>query len=500
MSKKWILIGIGILALAVFLRLTNLNNLSIFADEAIYIRWSQVMKAESTLRFLPLSDGKQPLYMWAVIPFLKFINDPLLAGRLLSAMAGLGTVVGVGLASYMFFLKPKIAFIASLLWAVLPYALFFERMALADAMLTMWIVWGVFFFGTAVKKVRLDLAMCAGFLFGFAWLTKSPALIALLLLPTLFFIPRDNKITKKVFLKFVGLYIACFAIAFGMYNILRLGPEFHMIALRNKDYIFPLSEVIKHPLDPFISHAKDTLSFLWYLLTPLGLVVCVAGLFQKSKTDKIPPRWVVWCWFLLPILGEIAIARQFTARYILFTIPFAVMLIAEALERAGNHSQKHIVTLAMTAGIVVPSLWMDSKMLTNYADLPLPRIERSGYLEQWTAGVGLKEISQQLVEKAKNGPVVVGSEGFFGTPFDALKIYTNNIPQIRVVGVGVWIDSVHESLQQAKKENQTFLVVNSSRFHVANPEKIGLKLIGSYPKAVQPNQDQEFTLFFEVQK
>ena len=66
------------------LRLPNLTLQPIFADEAIYIRWAQVMRAEPTLRFLSLSDGKTPLFMWAMIPFLKVFSDPLFAGRFLS--------------------------------------------------------------------------------------------------------------------------------------------------------------------------------------------------------------------------------------------------------------------------------------------------------------------------------------------------------------------------------------------------------------------------------
>jgi len=49
---------LAVLAIGYFiLRLPNLTLQPIFADEAIYIRWAQVMRAESTLRFLPLSDG-----------------------------------------------------------------------------------------------------------------------------------------------------------------------------------------------------------------------------------------------------------------------------------------------------------------------------------------------------------------------------------------------------------------------------------------------------------
>jgi len=65
------------------------------------------MRAVQSLRFLPLSDGKQPLFMWLIIPFLKFLKDPLIAGRMVSVLAGFGSMIGVGLLSYLLFKKKK---------------------------------------------------------------------------------------------------------------------------------------------------------------------------------------------------------------------------------------------------------------------------------------------------------------------------------------------------------------------------------------------------------
>ena len=44
---KWYLFGGGaILLIALFIRVYNLTLLPVFVDEAIYIRWAQVMRAE----------------------------------------------------------------------------------------------------------------------------------------------------------------------------------------------------------------------------------------------------------------------------------------------------------------------------------------------------------------------------------------------------------------------------------------------------------------------
>ena len=143
--KSTILLGIPILILALGLRLYNLTYLPIFADEAIYIHWAQVMRAESTLRFLPLSDGKPPLFMWTMIPFFKIISDPLVAGRLVSVFSGLGTMSGVGFLTWLLFKSKKQTLLAILTYSLLPFVVFFDRMALVDSMLSMFGIWTLIF-------------------------------------------------------------------------------------------------------------------------------------------------------------------------------------------------------------------------------------------------------------------------------------------------------------------------------------------------------------------
>lgn len=490
---------LAILAMGGIFRLTSLNALPIFADESIYVRWSQVMKAESTLRFLPLSDGKQPLFMWAVIPFLKIYSDPLLAARMVSALCGLVTIVGLFAAGNIAFGSKKVGFIAAIIWAVVPYAVFFERLALADAMLAMFFVWSFNFMYMSLRYSRLDLGMFSGFCLGFAWLTKSPGMVGFALLPLLIFARERNSYSAQYIFKSLGILIVAFAIAFCMYNILRLGPEFYMIAQRNKDYVLPLSEVMKHPFDPLIGNLKTAIGYFWNLITPIGILFVFAGLFDIRKSHK-QARFLIAIFFLLPIFIQSGIAKTFTARYLLYTVPFACLLAAHAIAHLGQHTKKHFLSIIGLLAIVLPSIWMNYYLLTNPEHVPLPRTERSGYLEEWTSGYGLKDISEQVIAQAQNSSVVVGSEGFFGTPFSALQMYTNKYPNIRIVGVGVYIESVSDNLKNALKDNKVYLVVNSSRFHISNPEEVGLRLLSSYPKAIRPDGTREYTLFFEVTK
>jgi hypothetical protein len=158
LEKKVIALGI---ALFLLVRVTNLTILPIFTDEAIYIRWSEIsMNANSknlfadpqkppadekltTLNFLgkkivlrnaevnkfrtdlfiPLSDGKQPLFMWIATLPMSFISDQLWAGRLPSVLSGLAALIGLWLLTYELFRNKKLAYSAAAVYFIFHYLL-----------------------------------------------------------------------------------------------------------------------------------------------------------------------------------------------------------------------------------------------------------------------------------------------------------------------------------------------------------------------------------------
>jgi 4-amino-4-deoxy-L-arabinose transferase-like glycosyltransferase len=495
LKENWYYILGGILVLALFfLRLYHLTILPIFADEAIYIRWAQVMKAEETLRFLPLSDGKQPLFMWFIIPFLKFIYDPLSAGRFVSVLSGLGTLIGVSLLSDLFFKSKKAALAAAVLYAVSPFTFFFDRVALVDSMLSCFGIWTFVFSYLAVTKERLDFAMFAGFALGGAWLTKSPALFFTLMLPTLWLLAKKPKSLVRI----IPLTLTTAIIGYGFYNILRLGPNFSLIATRNMDYVWPLSHVLASPLDPLRPFLDRSREWIW-IMGPFGiLIIWLLGYLANYKK-----HWkellILTIWFLGPTVVQCEFAKVLTARYILFSIPYLILIAASVFATENKKWTK--VLAIILAFFVAQSLVFDYHLLVNPEEANLPRSERSGYLEEWTAGQGIKEVAVFVrAEHLKNPKekIVVGTEGFFGTLPDGLQIYLNDQPEIVVTGVGLNFDKLPTSLIESKRAgNRTYLVVNKSRYG-RDPSRFGLKVVAEYPKAEGPGGTRDALLLMEV--
>lgn len=491
------LIGLAVTTLALFLffRLYHLGEIPVFVDEAIYIRWSQVMRAEPSLRFLPLQDGKQPLFMWATIPFFKVVQDPLIAGRLLSVFAGLGSLVGIGLLSYVLFADQFIAIFSSLLYAILPFTMFFDRMALADSLLAMFGIWSLIFAINFSKSLKIEQAIYLGFAIGGGLLTKSPAAIYYVwaLTTLIFFLDlKTNKLNNLGKLIW-GLFLALI-ISQAMYSILRLGVGFQMIGARNQDYVYSFKEVLTHPLSPLTENLKRTGNWLFLLFSPTVLLLGALG-FLNSKTRK--PFIFLILISLLPLLFQASIAKVYTSRYVLYAVLPLIPLAGLGLNWL--FSRKGLLIKASCVIFLLVPLIITFVYLIRPENAPMSFDMRSGYLEEWTAGWGQKDIALYLInEEAKGNKVVVFTEGFFGTLPDGLQIYTQGHLNITIVGSNPYVGEIPSGLLNTAKENLRYLVINKSRNHLLPADLAKIELIKEYPKATRLDGTHETLQFFRL--
>jgi 4-amino-4-deoxy-L-arabinose transferase-like glycosyltransferase len=182
-----------------------------------------------------------------------------------------------------------LALIAALFYAISPFSVFFDGMALVDSMLSMFGVWVIIFSLLTVKYYRLDYSMITGFALGGALLTKSPGIFFSLLIPLSFIFSKwpgnmKNKIVHLI--KLIVIFIPTYLIGYGMYNIQRLGVNFHLIALRNQDYIFPINHLWTNPKDPFIFHIKEIANWFWILGPGVLVFLVILGLIVGIKKYK----------------------------------------------------------------------------------------------------------------------------------------------------------------------------------------------------------------------
>ncbi len=493
LDHKFILVSILLTGLYFFTRLYKLTIIPVFVDEAIYIRWSQVMKAEPTLRFLPLSDGKQPLFMWLTIPAFKLFSDPLFAARFISVLAGFGSLVGIGALTFFISRSRKITLLTVLLYILTPFTLFFDRMALADSLLSMFGIWALFLGLLLINHPRLDLAMLLGYVIGGATLTKSPGWYFLLLQPLLLLTLKAWNNRKN--LEILGCWLVTGLITLIMYNILRLGPNFQMIAIRNRDYIFPFSEVLKHPLNPFLGHFKDSINWLISLTGIFSGIILILSLsFKPLRNIKV----ALLFWSLLPFLFQASIAKAYTSRYFLFVVPSLLVIISLSLFHTKNKFIYKAVSVLLLLTFLVGT-YKSYLLITNPPTAPIPQNMKYGYFQEWTAGYGQKEVAQYLKSRPSNTKILVGTEGYFGTLPDGLQIYTEGHSNIIIIGIGEPVNKIPESLKNGLIENEVYLVVNKSRNNLPPIDlQNNVSLIAEYSKPPRPNGTQEVLQFYQI--
>lgn len=491
-------------------RLQNLTSVPVFGDEAIYVRWSQIIRNVETLRFIPVTDGKQPFFMWILAGLFKFFQDPLFAGRLISIFSGFGILICIFIICCIianFFSEEKnpltfisgsiknnfrIGFISALIYIFLPFSFFFDRMALPDNLLSFFGVLSLLFSLLLAKFRRLDLSLILGIILGLAWLTKSPA-IYFICLSFLTFIVLNFSFKK---IKYIFFPSISFLISFLIYNILRLGPQFHMIAVRNRDYVWPISEILKHPLDPLKPHIGDIIAIYsqyisWPILTAVLLSVII--LFSKKilntrlsagKAKYLILNTILIAWWFLPLIASASIAKVFTARYILFTLPPLIILFSLAINYLIDLNKKIIFLVPLL--FILNIIWIINISIKPFnAKLPSTEV---GYLQDWTSGWGIRNVSEFLKSRSKVANVIVGTEGYFGTLPDGLQIYTDGVKRLTIFGVGLGFDKIPEKLIDAKNHgDEVYILANKSRLDLLPEEMNKVSIVLSYEK---PNNDK----------
>src|SRR3989338_5478833 len=192
------LVGISVLAVLIS-RIINLKGIPIFTDEAIYIRWAQIGLNDPAHRYISLTDGKQPLMTWAMYPFLKLFEDPLIAGRLVSVLGGALSVIGIYILAKTLFDR-KAAVFSVILYTISPFSMVYERLALMDSLLAMFGIWCLYLQVLLIKKLKLDVALILGITAGAAFLTKTSSSFFFFFFPfsLLIFAFEKKKKKKKI--------------------------------------------------------------------------------------------------------------------------------------------------------------------------------------------------------------------------------------------------------------------------------------------------------------
>ncbi len=487
---------VWVIALYLATHLYGLLLLPVFADEAIYIRWAQlVIDDAQRFAFFSMSDGKPPLFVWTLSIFLPLFQNPLLAARFVSALCGLATVFILGAISKQL-TRNKYALAFTYLFVMLaPFWMFYHRMAVMDAMLTMWIALSFYLalhISLATYHARrtpyqlVPHVLLFGLSFGAALLTKTPALFAIPIMavaPLLALVvdeikEQKTRSKKKIITAFVLTGIGG---VFGSicFLLLRVSPFFGALFSRSKDFTFTVSEVIGGEWRyVFLESLPRDIGWLITYLTIAVAGGALLGLLYKRQQRKILLLLLCAALYALPL---IVFGRMLWPRYFL---PVSIFITLAAGISLGEIAAS-VKTRMIAIGIILVFLFMSARFyipaLTDVTKIPFVPTDRLQYLTEWSAGYGNEEVRQflimrRMISSTLNGPkMLVLTEGSFGTLPDGLLMYfhgKNQIPNLEIQGIGVSPSTIPAKYLERVGTEEVYYVVNSHRFGLVDQDNL----------------------------
>jgi 4-amino-4-deoxy-L-arabinose transferase-like glycosyltransferase len=472
---EWFILLVIILTY-LLLNLTNLTKLPIFVDEALYLRWSQIAGSDPSWRFISLTDGKQPLYVWLVIPFLRLIEDPLAAGRAASVFSGFFALLGMGYLGYLLGNK-KTALFAMLLTLLSPYLFFYNRFGVMEATLIAGIIWTTNFAVLLARYPRLDLAMILGIVTGLTLLVKSSALFFCLMIPfSYLLVVNYRQIWTKKTLEYLMLVAVAWLFAFVIYNVQRLSPWMHMIGQKNAFFTVPYSEILEEP-KRITNNFVDVWRWQIIYTTIPVLLISLYGLFRLIKTN-VRTALLLSAWLMGPILGTILIARLFAPRYIVFATPFILLFAALALGSLKNFRRSAVIA---SLALLLP-LSLIIRLHLDPINYPYASLDE-GYVNGWSGGNGTKQIAEWALTQASSTgqPLKIYTEGTFGILPHGLELYVDQKSNLITIEGVYPLDQIppQKILDYAKTNPETYLIINNTLLDTV-PDT--LELISQYEK------------------
>ena len=379
-------------------RIINLDKFPIFTDEGIYIHWSKIAWHDANWRFISLTDGKQPLHTWGMIPFLKiFSPNLLLGGRAFSVLTGLIALKGVFSLAYYLWGK-KAAFVTSFLYVFTPMFMFYDRMALADSAVNAGFIWILFGSILLIRTLRLDVALGLGIISGLALLTKSSSQMFLglsALAPIIVYQKGKKKFLSSTFNYYVLLALTGF-IALAMYNVQRLSPFLQFVAQKNTTFVMSFGEFVKAPFSLILGNLH---LIPWYVSAEMSYVATLlglAGLVMLYRKDRQLALYFA-LWIILPYIAISTFAKVIFPRYIVFFASTLILTAGYLISQTKNKSLALGYWFVFFASVA----YFNYTIVTASDVIPFPPVDRGQYIESANSGYGVKEIIGYAREKAK---------------------------------------------------------------------------------------------------
>jgi hypothetical protein len=394
------------------LRLFDLSMLPIYYDEALHIERAERVLIEHTL--LMGTEGGKHFQIWLLALILPFTKDPLLATRSLSAIAGLSAGAGCYLLARRLYERDDIALVATFLYATAPFSLFFDRMGMADGLLTTMAIWSLWLSLVAVRQRRWWQILALGLCLGLTAATKLNGILFLAFPLLAMWYWRAEHPIRQFLPKLLLAWLL--ALPWLLPSLLDFTPQYQSTLERS--WINSAEKGIAH-LTRLSHNLSAIATALWTYLTPSFLLLALIEV-GRNLQRRHKSTWLL----ILAALITLAFffltsgVDKFYSRYILPAFPFLLILAACGLVALVDWASEQVSqpTARLRSGLLVglallvslPAMRFDYLLLTDPSRVRwLPR-DRALFVDGPLAGYGVIDATTYLRQQADElGTIIV---------------------------------------------------------------------------------------------
>lgn len=408
-------------------RLINLTLLPIFNDEATYIDWGYRMLNQEGQTFHSVLHAKPPFLMWLFGISQKIFTNPLVAGRLVSILAGLTALTGIYFVAKNIF-SEKTAYYATFLYIVNPLFTFYDRQALMETAISAIGIWSFYFFWKSTKSEDVKNFLWLGIMLGIGYFIKSNAFVfflSIVAISIFLFVKFQEKREELLY----GLFTT-FGISLLVLSPLLLQESFWGTLDQNQKYIFSPSELFSLPITQWFRNFIGVVQIIFIYINPFILLAVIIAALLIVKRKNIYENMLL-VWLGLGIGFATIIGKTIGIRYLISFLPILLILAAYFFASVKNKTLSYLIYLAIIPSVILTVLLILKPLkyfdvlnaITKYS-------QKTHYVTYWSSGYGFDEVISFLKAETKNQRIVVGVRVDAGIPENAVFTYFNNSKQI----------------------------------------------------------------------
>ena len=456
--------------------LVFLTSLPIFEDEAIYLYLADKIP-ENPLQFLFVyasSYGLLPMFGWLVSVFKLFLQDSLIAGRVLNVLLASTLIFWVVKIAQLFKMNKFFTFSAIILLIISPIIHLNSRVALLDTSILVFTAWYIYFTLKYLKERKFKDIFFLFFSVLAAILTKPTAVFGLI--PVIYLLFLCYTKNKKRLLSGLIYITPAYLIPFIFMGLIIVIFGSQILGDSGSSLIFhqPLRDIMaKIKINIFLTSIWSKTYYLPFLLLPVFFIIFHK--FIKNRNFYL----LMVIWLISSVIFMITLNRFYYPRHILI---LSLPLIAIASAFLSEIPRKSATVIFLLLSLTKIQLGWD--IITSISNAEIALEDKFEYFENYTSGQNINLISDYINELSYNQPITVWLDGSYVMEY-GLRRATKNT---NVIFKSFRLDDnlLQHSPGTVFKDTgrKTYVIVN--RWEPINSQS--LKLIKSFPVSFRHSQ------------